>query len=421
MSQSRPDKPTPPSPAARFGDASRRAALAPCAADAQQSRGRLMAEPVSATRSAFQRDRDRILHSTAFRRLQHKTQVFVEHEGDHFRTRLTHTLEVAQIARSIARALRIDEDLAEAVSLAHDLGHSPFGHAGERALDACMAGYGGFDHNAQSLRIVTRLEGRYGQFDGLNLSWETLEALVKHNGPLVDAHGRGTGEYADRPVPGAILEFDARFALDLAGHSGLEGQVAALSDDIAYNAHDLDDGVRAGLFTLDEVAEAVPLVRDIVADVDLAYPGIQPNRRAYETTRRLITGSIEDVLCATADVVARQGFASAADIRSSGRMTARHSDDFSARRTELARFLFEGMYRHSRVVAIMQRAEALVRGLFEAFFEDPARMPPDWSRGLDGLADDKRARRVADYIAGMTDRYARAEYVRLFDRSIELR
>jgi dGTPase len=283
-----------------FGAASLRGGLAPFATLTARSRGRLFEEPGSATRSEFQRDRDRIVHSAAFRRLQYKTQVFVEHEGDHFRTRLTHTLEVAQIARSIARALRIDEDLAEAVSLAHDLGHSPFGHAGERGLDAAMAAYGGFDHNAQSLRIVTRLEGRYARFDGLNLSWESLEGLVKHNGPLVDTQGQGVGSYAGRAVPGAILEFDDQFPLDLSGHSGLEGQVAALSDDIAYNAHDLDDGVRAGLFSLDEIADAVPLAKTIVSEVDRAHPRLEAGRRAYETTRRLITWSIEDMLTATA-------------------------------------------------------------------------------------------------------------------------
>jgi dGTPase len=404
-----------------FGEASQRGGLAPYATFSNASRGRLFEEPGSATRSEFQRDRDRIVHATAFRRLQHKTQVFVEHEGDHFRTRLTHSLEVAQIARSIARALRVDEDLAEAVSLAHDLGHSPFGHAGERALDACMADYGGFDHNAQSLRIVTRLEGRYAAFDGLNLSWEALEALVKHNGPLLNGEGRGIGAYAQKPVPGAIIEFDQRFPLDLSGHSGLEGQVAALSDDIAYNAHDLDDGVRAGLFALNEIAEAVPLIRDIVAEVDRRHPATEPSRRAYETTRRLITGSIEDLLGATAAGIETSGFGSAEDVRAAGKVTARHSEGFTESRAALFAFLFERMYRHKRVMAIMERAEGLVRALFDAFFEDPARLPPDWSRGVDMAAEDKRARRVADYIAGMTDRYARAEYTRLFDRSVELR
>lgn len=404
-----------------FGEASRRHGLAPYATLSDESRGRLYPEPGSPTRSEFQRDRDRIVHATAFRRLQHKTQVFVAHEGDHFRTRLTHSLEVAQIARSIARALKTDEDLAEAVSLAHDLGHSPFGHAGERALDACMANYGGFDHNAQSLRIVSDLEGRYAAFDGLNLSWEALEALVKHNGPVLDAHGQGTGAYANRPVPGAILQFDEQFSLDLSGHSGLEGQVAALSDDIAYNAHDLDDGVRGGLFALDEIAEAVPLIREIVRDVDHSHPGIPPNRRAYETTRRLITGSLEDLLGATTAAIEAAGHRSAADIRDAGWMTASHGDAFVSARGDLSAFLFERMYRHSRVVAIMERAEEVICDLFEAYFEDPAKMPPDWSRDADLLVEDKRARRVADYIAGMTDRYARAEYTRLFDRSVELR
>ncbi len=254
------------------------------ASDPGKSRGRLHAEAASPTRNAFRRDCDRIIHSSAFRRLAHKTQVFVYHEGDHYRTRLTHTLEVAQIARSLARALGLDEDLAEALALAHDLGHPPFGHAGERALDEALGGFGGFDHNAQALRIVTELERRYAGFDGLNLTWETLEGLVKHNGPLTDRAGRAIGRYAERGVPAAILAYNKIQDLELWSQPSAEAQVAALADDIAYDAHDIDDGLRADLFTLDDIA-AVPLVGDIVRGIDSKFPALDAARRVHETVR----------------------------------------------------------------------------------------------------------------------------------------
>src|SRR5690242_4233513 len=265
------------------------------AADPAQSRGRRHAEPASPTRNAFRRDCDRIIHSSAFRRLAHKTQVFIYHEGDHYRTRLTHTLEVAQVARSLARALGLDEDLAEALALAHDLGHPPFGHAGERALDECLSGFGGFDHNAQALRIVTDLERRYAAFDGLNLSWETLEGLVKHNGPLVDRAGTSIGRYARHGAPAAIVEYSKIQNLELWTYASAEAQVAALSDDIAYDAHDIDDGLRADLFSLDDIA-AVPLVGGILADIAREHPGLETTRRAHELVRRIITRMIEDVI-----------------------------------------------------------------------------------------------------------------------------
>src|SRR5664279_1591504 len=268
------------------------------ASDPAKSRGRLQPERPSPTRNAFRRDCDRIIHSTAFRRLAHKTQVFVYHEGDHFRTRLTHTLEVAQIARSLARALGLDEDLAEALALAHDLGHPPFGHAGERALDEALSGFGGFDHNAQALRIVTELERRYAEFDGLNLTWETLEGLVKHNGPLTDKSGAPVARYAERGAPAEILAYNKIQDLELWSQPSAEAQVAALSDDIAYDAHDIDDGLRADLFSLDDIA-TVPLIGDILRDIGEKYPRIEPSRRVAEVVRRLITRMIEDVIAET--------------------------------------------------------------------------------------------------------------------------
>src|SRR3712207_80217 len=268
---------------------------APYACDPWGSRGRLFPEAVSPTRSEFQRDRDRIIHSSAFRRLKHKTQVFVYHEGDHFRTRLTHTIEVSQIARALARSLGLDEDLAEALALSHDLGHTPFGHTGEDTLDECMAGFGGFDHNAQALRIVTRLEARYAEYDGLNLTWETLEGLVKHNGPLLDAAGHPTRRYEEGGVPAPILEYDALHNLQLGTHAGAEAQAAAIADDIAYNAHDIDDGLRAGLFAIEDLRE-VPFLDELLGEIDARYPGLEATRRIHELTRRVITRFVEDVV-----------------------------------------------------------------------------------------------------------------------------
>ncbi|MGE5778289.1 MAG: dGTP triphosphohydrolase, partial [Hyphomicrobiales bacterium] len=287
---------------------------APYASAPGRSRGRFYPESVSATRNAFRRDCDRIIHATAFRRLAHKTQVFVFHEGDHFRTRLTHTLEVTQIARSLARALGLDEDLAEALALAHDLGHPPFGHAGERALDRCLEACGGFDHNAQTLRVVTALERRYPAFDGLNLSWETLEGLVKHNGPLTLRDGSPVGLYRERGLPYAIVAHNKTQDLELWSFASAEAQLAAIADDIAYDAHDIDDGLRAGLFVLDDLA-GVPLLRDILAEIRVQHPALDPSRLVHELGRRLITRMIEDVVAETAARLRALAPGSADDVR----------------------------------------------------------------------------------------------------------
>jgi dGTPase len=395
-------------------------ARAPYAADPATSRGRLHAEPPSATRSDFRRDCDRIIHSTAFRRLAHKTQVFIPHEGDHYRTRLTHTLEVTQIARSLARALGLDEDLAEASALAHDLGHPPFGHAGERALDRCLAGHGGFDHNAQTLGVVTRLERRYADFDGLNLTWDTLEGLVKHNGPLTDRAGRAVGRHAERGVAAAILDYCARQDLELWRHGSAEAQAGAIADDIAYDAHDIDDGLRAGLFPLDDLA-AVPLAGDILREVDRLHPGIDPARRAHEVVRRLITRMIEDVLAESARTLEALAARSADDVRDAGKPVVSFSPAMAAADRAIKAFLLPHMYRHERVMRIMGEAEGLVEHLFARYSADPLNMPEEWRAGLDGLDADGQARHIADFIAGMTDRYALMEHARLFDSTPELR
>src|SRR5690349_11553588 len=340
--------------------------LAPYASKPEESRGRLHAEPEHPMRSPFQRDRDRIIHSTAFRRLTHKTQVFVYHEGDHYRTRLTHTLEVVQIARSIARALGLDEDLAEGLALAHDLGHPPFGHAGERALDECLAGSGGFDHNAQALRIVTDLERRYAAFDGLNLSWETLEGLVKHNGPLVDREGTPVGRYVRHGLPAAIAAYSKVQDLELWTYASAEAQVAALSDDIAYDAHDIDDGLRADLFTLEDIA-AVPLVGNILATIDAQYPGIDPARRVHEVVRGLITRMIEDVIAETGRRLAMLKPRSAAEVREAPRPIIGFSPAMDKADREIKGFLYPRMYHHDRIVRVMADAERVVRDLFSHF------------------------------------------------------
>ncbi|MGO9423699.1 deoxyguanosinetriphosphate triphosphohydrolase [Roseiarcus sp.] len=389
---------------------------APYAADPAGAR-RLVAEPSSPTRTEFQRDRDRIVHSTAFRRLAHKTQVFVHHEGDHFRTRLTHTIEVAQIARALARALHLDDDLAETVALGHDLGHTPFGHTGEKALDACMAGHGGFDHNSHALRIVTAIERRYAEFDGLNLTQTTLAGLAKHNGPLIDAAGRPTARYRARGVPEAILDCDRRQPLDLALHASLEAQAAALADDIAYDAHDIDDGLRAGLFTLADI-RAVPFVAGVVAEIEDRHPGLEAPRLIHELTRRVITRFIEDAMGESRRRIAEAGVASPEAVWTAGRALVGHSAPFEAADRELKAFLFAHMYRHPQVQAVREKADAIVRRLFCAYMTDPTAMPPDWA-AMAGAGD--RARAVADYIAGMTDRFAVHEHARLFDGPTDLR
>ncbi len=394
---------------------------APYAADPRASRGRLHRDEPSPTRTEFQRDRDRILHSSAFRRLKHKTQVFVFHEGDHYRTRLTHTLEVAQIARSIARSLRLDEDLAETLALAHDLGHTPFGHAGERALDAVMAGYGGFDHNAQSLRIVTRLERRYAAYDGLNLTWETLEGLVKHNGPLTTREGVPAGPYEGRAaLPMAIAAYAEEQDLELWSHASAEAQAAALADDIAYNAHDIDDGLHAGLFTVQDL-RAAPFLAAILDEVEARWPGLETARVIHEVVRRVITRLVEDAIREGARRLAEVAPASADDIRRAGRPVIAFSASMAEADRAIKGFLYPRMYRHARVMRIMTDAETVVRDLFGRYLAEPEAMTPEWAEGAGALDEHRRARRVADFIAGMTDRFAIQEHRRLFDASPELR
>jgi dGTPase len=377
------------------------------AVDPAASRGRLVAEEASPTRSPFQRDRDRIIHSTAFRRLKHKTQVFVEHEGDHYRTRLTHSIEVSQIARSISRALGLDEDLAEALALAHDLGHTPFGHAGERALDRCMAGAGGFDHNAQSLRIVTLLERRYALFDGLNLSWETLEGLVKHNGPLLPA--------GDLPVPAYVLAYDRQHPLELSLQASAEAQAAAIADDIAYNAHDIDDGLRAGLFRHEDL-RAVPFLAALLDEIEARHPGLGGARLTHEVQRRVITRLVEDAIAESAESLGP--LSSPEAVRQMGRQVIRFSPVMREADKAIKGFLFPNMYRTPRVKRVMDSAETVVADLFAVFRRDPAQLPEGWRDAAD-QGDPLLA--IADFIAGMTDRFALELHRRMFDVTPELR
>jgi dGTPase len=378
------------------------------ATDPARSRGRQHREPESATRSPFQRDRDRIIHSQAFRRLKQKTQVFVAHEGDHYRTRLTHSLEVAQIARSASRTLGLDEDLAEAVSLAHDLGHPPFGHAGERELDACMTGFGGFDHNAQTLRVLTKLEERFPTFNGLNLTWETLEGVVKHNGPLLRP-GRTRDE-----LPMALQAFAAEWDLELETWAGPEAQVAALADDIAYNNHDIDDGWRAGLFGIDELL-GVPFVGETIAGVRRDYPGLSDERLMAEAVRRLIGARIDDLVSETRARAAIMAPRSAEDVRAAGRALVAFSDEMREHEASLRRFLYERMYRHTRVNRMMSQARRVVRELFSLLHAEPDILPEDWRARTGAPGDSVTARVVCDYIAGMTDAFAIDEHRRLFN------
>ncbi|WP_406858365.1 deoxyguanosinetriphosphate triphosphohydrolase [Alsobacter sp. KACC 23698] len=393
---------------------------APYAADPALSRGRLTPEDASPTRSEFQRDRDRVIHANAFRRLKHKTQVFVFHEGDHYRTRLTHTIEVAQIARALARALGLDEDLAEALALSHDLGHTPFGHTGEEALDDCMADHGGFDHNAQALRIVTRLEKRYAEFDGLNLTWETLEGLVKHNGPLTTPEGLPTERYRKRGVPGAILDYAARQDLWLDTHASAEAQAAAIADDIAYDAHDIDDGLRAGLFALEDL-RSVPFLAGLLDDIAGRWPGLERSRVIHELGRRIITRFVEDGIREGGRRLEALQPKDADDVRRAGHAVIGFSGEMAEADRAIKGFLFPHMYRHPSVVAVRVQADAVVRDLFGRFTRDPDAMPGEWREGLAGAEPSRIARRVADYIAGMTDRYALDEHRRLFDVTPDLR
>ena len=378
------------------------------ACDPSTSRGRLYSESESPTRTAFQRDRDRIIHSTAFRRLMHKTQVFVYHEGDHYRTRLTHSLEVSQIARSISRMLGFDEDLSEALALAHDLGHPPFGHAGEEALATSMRPFGGFDHNAQTLRLLTKLEARYANFDGLNLTWETLEGIAKHNGPLAS----GT-----EILPEAVRAYTARHDLELESFAGAEAQVAALSDDIAYNNHDIDDGLRAHLFTVDDLAE-LPLVGEVFSDVADRHPGLDESRLTHESVRRLISLMINDVVDETRRRLKHADPCSSDAIRRLGRPIVAFSEHIENAQRALKAFLRTRMYRHHRVMRVADGAREMVGNLFRVFHDDPRQLPGVWRERID--ATDSAARVATDYIAGMTDRYAIAAHARFFPDSPDL-
>lgn len=388
--------------------------------DPGQSRGRRFNEAPSLRRSAFRRDCDRVIHSNAFRRLKHKTQVFVFHEGDHYRTRLTHTLEVAQIARALARQLGLDEDLTETLALAHDLGHPPFGHAGERALDECLRAHGGFDHNAQSLRVVTLLERRYPEFDGLNLTWESLEGIVKHNGPMTDRSGNAVGRYLEHGVPVGISDYIGHHDLELWSYASLEAQVAAVADDIAYDAHDIDDGLRAGLFTVDDL-NVIPLIADINAVIRARYPALDETRRGAELVRELISYLIEDVFSEARKRLTAARPNSVMDVRDHDATLVGFSAEAAKTEAMIKRFLKTRMYRHERVMSVMRDAEAVVRDLFARYQAEPRDLPAEWlpHEGEDDEAG--RARRIGDFIAGMTDRYAIIEHQRLFDSTPDLR
>ncbi len=378
---------------------------APYAEHPARTRGRLHPEGESATRTAFARDRDRVIHCSAFRRLKEKTQVFVAHEGDHFRTRLTHSLEVAQIARSTARALGLDDDLAEGVALAHDLGHPPFAHAGEDQLKACMEPYGGFDHNVQTFRLLIRLERRYPQFEGLNLCWETLEGVVKHNGPVADR--------IDTPAFAPILAFNREMDLELDTYASAEAQVAALSDDIAYNNHDVDDGLQAGLFGIDDLLD-VPLIGPVLRGVLADWPGLEPRLTRLEAVRRMIGVMVGDVLAETRARSAAGAVASASDVRRLGRPLVAFSPLLFEDLKQLRAFLHERMYRHHRVNRTRSAARRILRELFALYMAESDVMPPAWFGRTQGVDETKRARAVCDYIAGMTDRFAIEEHRRLF-------
>jgi dGTPase len=391
------------------------------ACDPDRSRGRQFAEPPSRTRSPFRRDCDRVIHCTAFRRLKHKTQVFVFHEGDHYRTRLTHSLEVAQIARALARQLGLDEDLTETLALAHDLGHPPFGHAGEHALDACLRAYGGFDHNAQTLRVITALEHRYPQFDGLNLTWESLEGIVKHNGPLATCAGAPLDRYSEHGVPVGISQFVKVYDLELWSFASLEAQVAAIADDIAYDAHDIDDGLRAGLFRIDDL-KAVPVAAEIIGEIDARYPGLDENRRGAEMVRELISRLISAVLAEAQHRLERVRPTTVAEVRNHHEALIAFPPAIIKAEAEIKAFLKRRMYRHERVMRVMNDAEALLFDLFARYQNEPSALPPEWLAAESrSETDAERARRIGNFIAGMTDRFALTEHQRLFDSTPDLR
>ena len=384
---------------------------APWAESPATSRGRLVPEPASRTRNAFARDRDRIIHCTAFRRLKGKTQVFVAHEGDHYRTRLTHSLEVAQIARSIAHALGLDNDLAETVALAHDLGHPPFGHAGEDELQARMEPWGGFDHNVQTFRVVTKLETRYPAFDGLNLTWETIEGVVKHNGPV--------SHKLDEPAWRAIADYSPEWDLRLDSFASLEAQAAAIADDIAYNNHDVDDGIQAGLFTLADLAD-VPLIGPVLLATRRDWPGLDERMVRLEAVRRMIGVMIEDVLAETERRLDADGVRNAGDVRAARRTLVQFSDAMMADLGVLRRFLYERMYRHYRVNRTRSQSRRILSEIFQLFMAEPEVMPTEWAARAASEDLFRRSRVVCDYFAGMTDRYAIDEHRKLFSLDLSL-
>ena len=373
-------------------------ARAPWACNPEQSRGRLHKEQggtARGPRDAFQRDRDRIIHSISFRRLRHKTQVFMAPDGDHFRVRLTHSLEVAQIGRTVARVLGLNEDLTEALCLAHDIGHPPFGHAGEEELQGALSAHGGFDHNGHTLRALTVLERPYPAWNGLNLTWDTLEGLAKHNGPV---------EHPEW----ALAEVDAAFPLELASWPSIEAQVAAIADDIAYDNHDIDDGLRAGLLTLDQLME-VPMIAEGWRAVEAKFPGVEPKRLIGELTRSQIGAMVNDLVAETRARISESNVQSVGDVRAAGRCLAGFSDEMRDAERGLKRFMYANLYHHPKQLAAADAAQAVVAGLFGAYAADPALLPPEWREAMPA-EDPDRSRHIADFIAGMTDRYAIARY-----------
>lgn len=388
-------------------------ALKPYAVQAAETRGRLYPEVISTFRSPFQRDRDRIIHSSAFRRLKHKTQVFIEHEGDYYRTRLTHSIEVAQVARTLAGSLGLNTDLAEAIALAHDLGHTPFGHTGEDALAELMPPYGGFDHNAQALRIVTSLERHYADFDGLNLTWETLEGIAKHNGPLLDASGQPKGG----ALPHALAEYNARHDLWLGTHASLEAQVAAIADDIAYNHHDLQDGLRSGLFVEADLVD-LPITGPAFAEVDARHPNLDRSRRQHEALRRVFGAMVEDVIAVSKQAIETLQPTSADDVRHAGLTLVQFSPSFFNDLKVIREFLFTRMYRAPSVVEMREQVTRVAQDLFSLFMRAPEHLPQDWRQDVAAAPDETAlARIVADYVAGMTDRFALQQHARLIEGS----
>ena len=385
--------------------------FAPFACKPDASRGRRLPETMSTFRSPFQRDRDRIIHSSAFRRLKHKTQVFIEHEGDYYRTRLTHSIEVAQVARTISGVLGLNTDLAECIALAHDLGHTPFGHTGEDALARLMQPYGGFDHNAQALRIVTRLERHYAGFDGLNLTWESLEGIAKHNGPVI---GPNADEKHAGPLPYALAEVNAQWDLELHTHASAEAQVAAIADDVAYSHHDLHDGLRSGLFTEADLME-LPVTAPAFEEVDRLYPGLDKMRRRHEALRRVFGRMVEDVIHVAQNRLEAAQPKSVDEIRHMGTTIIRFSKPLYQELKAVRSFLFHRMYRAPSVVEMRAKVTAMLDDLFPLFLQKPELLPEEWRADIEAARDDTQlARIVADYVAGMTDRFAIQEHKRLF-------